>query len=242
MELLIDLICLPFPLQSKLSSPMVPAAFSATPDSYGDWSVINSKEIRRTRSNSWSEYGESGDYGSSSAFKTDAHSRDSHAKYESRYSDGERLVLGEPGQPQFNHLSLSPLSILDAELLQQYDYYKRIYADVLYRWKMIEKRAIILRSIHSPQPTTPESQDGSHYLPFASKCPTYRCRTDRPCAKLVCEGCKKVSLNCVLCRLPVRGAANNCIKCGHGGHTVHMHDWFMDQDQCPSGCGCVCMS
>lgn len=50
------------------------------------------------------------------------------------------------------------------------------------------------------------------------------------CGKLIkgpsCISCKKCVMHCVLCRLPVRGAANVCLGCGHGGHTKHLEHWF----------------
>ena len=40
----------------------------------------------------------------------------------------------------------------------------------------------------------------------------------------------------------VAGLVSFCIKCNHGGHAVHMHDWFAnDNAKCPSGCGCSCI-
>lgn len=42
----------------------------------------------------------------------------------------------------------------------------------------------------------------------------------------LCKECRKPLLKCVLCRLPVKGLANACLNCGHGGHTVHMKIWF----------------
>jgi hypothetical protein len=32
-----------------------------------------------------------------------------------------------------------------------------------------------------------------------------------------------------------------CISCSHGGHSIHMHEWFKKHATCPiSNCGCQC--
>lgn len=49
-------------------------------------------------------------------------------------------------------------------------------------------------------------------------------------------------LICVICRLPVRGLTNMCLRCNHGGHALHMQDWFAFNETCPRGCGCVCIT
>lgn len=56
-----------------------------------------------------------------------------------------------------------------------------------------------------------------------------------------CSTCKKLSLNCVICHISVRGLANCCIVCGHGGHMAHLQQWFLKNNVCPSGCGCQCL-
>lgn len=39
----------------------------------------------------------------------------------------------------------------------------------------------------------------------------------------------------------ISGASNFCLMCGHGGHTLHMLEWFQSHELCPSGCGCHCL-
>lgn len=48
-------------------------------------------------------------------------------------------------------------------------------------------------------------------------------------------------LTCVICRLPVKGLINMCLRCNHGGHALHMQDWFVSNETCPRGCGCTCI-
>lgn len=46
-----------------------------------------------------------------------------------------------------------------------------------------------------------------------------------------CASYKKEELFCTLCGLSVKGAANGCLVCGHGGHLMHMMQWFKVQIQ-----------
>lgn len=57
---------------------------------------------------------------------------------------------------------------------------------------------------------------------FVTECETCSKVSHAP----VCKDCHKPLLNCSLCRLPVKGLANACLNCGHGGHTAHMKKWF----------------
>jgi hypothetical protein len=56
-----------------------------------------------------------------------------------------------------------------------------------------------------------------------------------------CLNCSTVVAKCVICRQTVHGMYISCMKCGHGGHMVHMQEWFADNLSCPSGCQCICM-
>ena len=67
--------------------------------------------------------------------------------------------------------------------------------------------------------------------------------------------CQLFALTCVVCNLAVKGVvylllfnamfivgcSNICLSCGHGGHTHHLMDWFVEHEHCPSGCGCKCL-
>eukprot|EP01080_Neovahlkampfia_damariscottae_P001718 gene1718-487_t len=46
---------------------------------------------------------------------------------------------------------------------------------------------------------------------------------------------------CSICRLLVRGLSIQCFICGHGGHINHLQHWFKKNQQCASGCGCICI-
>ncbi|XP_058820049.1 GATOR complex protein Wdr59 isoform X1 [Topomyia yanbarensis] len=110
-----------------------------------------------------------------------------------------------------------------------YDNFKRSYAEMLYRWGLLVTRTKVLKYL-------------SHYVDpprcveFVTEC-LHCCRVGSP----ACATCRKLVLYCTLCRLPVRGAANACLNCGHGGHTEHMRIWFEKYDECATGCGCHCL-
>ena len=72
---------------------------------------------------------------------------------------------------------------------------------------------------------------------LVSEC--YKCKTvvrEGRCAK-----CSLVAMSCIICNVGVRGSANACLVCGHGGHTAHLEEWFAKYDVCPTGCGCRCL-
>ncbi|XP_021701961.1 GATOR complex protein WDR59 isoform X1 [Aedes aegypti] len=110
-----------------------------------------------------------------------------------------------------------------------YDNFKRAYAEMLYRWGLLVTRTKILKYLSS-------YVDPPRCVEFVTECPLC-CRIGSP----ACSTCKKPVLYCTLCRLPVRGAANACLHCGHGGHTEHMRIWFDKYDECATGCGCHCL-
>ncbi|XP_015122969.1 GATOR complex protein WDR24 [Diachasma alloeum] len=45
---------------------------------------------------------------------------------------------------------------------------------------------------------------------------------------------------CSICHQVVRGVYAWCQGCTHGGHVVHMREWFRGNRQCPTGCGHLC--
>jgi hypothetical protein len=79
-----------------------------------------------------------------------------------------------------------------------------------------------------------------------------------------CGSCRKSLPKCSLCLLPmglgvwgtkgvfegsVSGRGESafdswftwCVKCGHGGHSKHVLEWFEGHNACAvSGCGCKC--
>ncbi|KAL4234056.1 GATOR complex protein wdr59 [Mactra antiquata] len=120
--------------------------------------------------------------------------------------------------------------LLDPSKYGQYDNFLKVYADILYRWGLANQCTEILKHVTLP----PEPHAG---IEFGVQC--YNCRADVRGAK--CGTCKMQAFNCVICHIGVRGASNFCLNCGHGGHTLHMKEWFKKEESCPTGCGCQCM-
>ncbi|XP_017785327.1 PREDICTED: WD repeat-containing protein 59 isoform X2 [Nicrophorus vespilloides] len=124
--------------------------------------------------------------------------------------------------------SIVPLKVNTTTSL--YEYYKQAYAEILHRWDLLYERVEILKYMCVPG----EIHKGVEFLSDCQHClePSRNCR---------CAACKKLSLNCVVCHISVRGSSNCCLVCGHGGHTIHMQQWFSSYEMCPSGCGCRCL-
>ncbi|XP_017835175.1 GATOR complex protein Wdr59 [Drosophila busckii] len=121
-------------------------------------------------------------------------------------------------------------SLIRRTKMPLFDQFKRTYADVLFGWQLLSKRALILKhTLHAPPPP-----QGVEFVSECSKC-------HKPKRTPKCEHCKRLVLVCTLCCLPVRGAANACLSCGHGGHMTHMQQWFQKHNVCAKGCGCKCL-
>lgn len=56
----------------------------------------------------------------------------------------------------------------------------------------------------------------------------------------LCDSCKTITNTCSLCHLVVRGLYVWCRGCSHGGHLLHIREWFARNTDCPTGCGHVC--
>ncbi|XP_054266064.1 GATOR complex protein WDR59-like isoform X1 [Macrosteles quadrilineatus] len=111
-----------------------------------------------------------------------------------------------------------------------YDEYKQAYAEILYRWRLLDARAQVLKFMSA----MPEPHRG-----IEPKVDCQHCRKSGLEAN--CTNCKKPALQCVICHLSVRGSMSSCLVCGHGGHLRHMQEWFKTESVCPSGCGCHCI-
>ncbi|KAL3280859.1 hypothetical protein HHI36_004087 [Cryptolaemus montrouzieri] len=111
-----------------------------------------------------------------------------------------------------------------------YEYYKLAYAETLYRWGLLYNRAEVLKYLSTSQ----ETHKGVEFLSECKHCMKSTRASN-------CSSCRRLTLNCTICHISVRGSANCCIVCGHGGHTTHLLQWFKDNEVCPSGCGCKCL-
>ncbi|KAL1440020.1 hypothetical protein MTO96_009842 [Rhipicephalus appendiculatus] len=121
--------------------------------------------------------------------------------------------------------------LLDPSKSAQYDEFKKKYAEILYKWKLYEQRACVLKCLSTSPPKVKA-------VDFVTVC--HYCKSD--VRSVQCDECKKLTLHCIVCHLAVRGQFHFCVQCGHGGHVQHLLDWFRSQSQCPSGCGCRCVA
>ncbi|XP_030232179.1 GATOR complex protein WDR59 isoform X1 [Gadus morhua] len=120
--------------------------------------------------------------------------------------------------------------LLDPTHVLQFDDFKKCYGEILHRWGLKEKRADVLKFTSCP----PEPHKGIEFGVFCCHCRSQARGTQ-------CEVCRRLTFQCAVCHVAVRGASNFCLSCSHGGHTSHMMDWFSRHDQCPAGCGCHCL-
>ncbi|XP_077419336.1 GATOR2 complex protein WDR59 isoform X2 [Vanacampus margaritifer] len=135
----------------------------------------------------------------------------------------------EPREPERERHNLNK-RLLDPTNMAQFDDFKKCYAEILYRWDLRDKRADVLKFASCP----PEPHQGVELCVLC-------CHCGSPSRGTQCAACKRLSFQCVVCHVAVRGSSHFCLSCGHGGHTGHMMDWFRKQDQCPAGCGCRCL-
>lgn len=117
-----------------------------------------------------------------------------------------------------------------SSVVSLYEYYKLAYAETLYRWGLIYNRTEVFKYMCS----VPEQHKGVEFISDCKDCL-------KPSRNRLCSSCKKLTLKCILCDISVRGSANCCISCGHGGHTSCLNWWFSFKDTCVTGCQCRCL-
>uniref|UniRef100_A0A3Q3JL77 RWD domain-containing protein n=1 Tax=Monopterus albus TaxID=43700 RepID=A0A3Q3JL77_MONAL len=113
--------------------------------------------------------------------------------------------------------------LLDPANTLQFDDFKKCYGEILYRWGLREKKADVLKFASCP----PEPHKGIEFGVYCCHCRSQARGTQ-------CAVCKRLTFQCAICHVAVRGSSNFCLNCGHGGHTSHMMDWFRRQDECPA--------
>uniref|UniRef100_A0A8C3A7J5 WD repeat domain 59 n=1 Tax=Cyclopterus lumpus TaxID=8103 RepID=A0A8C3A7J5_CYCLU len=143
--------------------------------------------------------------------------------------DDYRQGYGDPRDREQEQHDMNK-RLLDPTNTLQFDDFKKCYGEILYRWGLREKRADVLKFASSP----PEPHKGIEFG-------VYCCHCRSPARGTQCAVCKRLTFQCAVCHVAVRGSSNFCLSCGHGGHTSHMMDWFRRQDECPAGCGCHCL-
>ena len=144
---------------------------------------------------------------------------------------------------------------------EKYDSYIRKYADLLYEWGLLTRRAEVTKHLvrvpveDGVSPTSSSSTDKPRNAPavfpmastegrqpgiaIAFQC--FRCGNDTDLNSNVCRNCHDFAFRCSICDIAVRGLLTVCDKCNHGGHMSHMIMWFSEHVECPTGCGCTCI-
>jgi WD40 repeat protein len=122
----------------------------------------------------------------------------------------------------FNEVSLGysessfGITLIDADD-QRYNRYRDEYANILYTWGHILRRAEILKFNYELSiPVTDE----------------YKGR--------VCWNIEHLD-NCAYCGLKMKRRVFSCHKCEHVLHADCASDWWRQAEECASGCGCECL-
>lgn len=110
---------------------------------------------------------------------------------------------------------------IHSQLVTEHDYDPILYAyaSVLHRWRHFYRRTQILSEIY------------------------HNCQSPAPFNQITST---QTTITCSICLQPVLGQHFLCALCGHGGHLMHMHDWFSSEGfkhrYCPErDCTCRCI-
>ena len=123
---------------------------------------------------------------------------------------------------------------IDASLREQWLF---AYIDLLGHFKLWCTANEIIRLSGIPNINT-LNQESTLMRIHCSKC-NKMFPGNRPCC--ICDKCSGGLLNtCVICHLPVKGLYAWCQGCSHGGHLVHLKEWFISHQFCPAGCSHRC--
>lgn len=68
----------------------------------------------------------------------------------------------------------------------------------------------------------------------------FRCHCGKELEDAQCGACGKPA-TCAVCQKQARGVVSWCQGCSHGGHSLHMAQWFKKYKCCPTGCGHECL-
>lgn len=209
-----------------------------------EWNFVNGPETH-LYSNSWSN-------SAIHEHLSDSHSNNELTRYQQgKSSAGTDMIDGCSNNYIDNYQNddekFPKLNILSPERSLQNDLIMHIYAEVLYRLNLLNQRAMVLKNVGSNSLYNDifgNRQTSNEVLEerlsnLTIQCYNGSCRNK--CRSAQCPSCKKYSLYCSICRLPVKGSCSICLKCLHSGHVNHFNTWFNSYDFCPTGCGCKCL-
>ncbi|XP_074600263.1 WD repeat domain 59 isoform X2 [Brevipalpus obovatus] len=189
-----------------------------------DWSLISAfRSRKRNRSNSWSNPVEN-------EVLSSFHILNSY-----RINCNEMALLRDQREAEKYELDGK---MLDPKFNLFYECVKLTYADLLLRWGLLDKRALLMKYVADDFCPPINTSKSIGFMSFCQSCKEGRLTSQK------CDKCKKsIAIDCSLCNVKVRGLVSFCLKCGHGGHIKHLHTWFELENQslCPTGCGCKCL-
>ncbi|KAH3681786.1 hypothetical protein WICPIJ_007225 [Wickerhamomyces pijperi] len=110
--------------------------------------------------------------------------------------------------------------LLGEDQYSKFNDYRSEYANILYAWGFILRRAEILKFNFDTNATVHVLHDEEFQT------------------KLKVPKADKV---CVYCGLKVARRIFVCFNCDHAQHTDCGQIWWAENDECPTGCGCHCM-
>ncbi|KIY66475.1 hypothetical protein CYLTODRAFT_377661 [Cylindrobasidium torrendii FP15055 ss-10] len=115
--------------------------------------------------------------------------------------------------------------------------YVNVYAEILFRWEMFEKRLELLKVV---QPYL-EGEKGEHEIGVTRLCSSCRATLPPDSKAFTCTTCLRPSTSpaCAACQLPVKGLSRSCMSCLHVIH-ISCSRKLDAATGCPTGCGCSC--
>jgi hypothetical protein len=128
----------------------------------------------------------------------------------------------------------------DKQVAEAMELSKKALARSLYDEAKFEQAALILKRCKAIEPMRHclfgKTFSGTNKLEFIKWCP--ECKS--PLSNCQCSRQYNQGIHCTICQRQCRGIVLVCVLCGHGGHYQHMIDWFAEETECASGCGCLC--
>ncbi|EGG06630.1 uncharacterized protein MELLADRAFT_86473 [Melampsora larici-populina 98AG31] len=142
----------------------------------------------------------------------------------------------------------------DPSLQTELECYRYFLCDLLLRREKIVERTMVVKMLRASDPNTQydtSSRSRAQGLSGIDESCTIelflRCGRCGGCLEslericVVCDRIGKLPI-CSICHKKVPRLAQDCLQCFHGGHVECMRTWWKDEQMCPTGCGCFCIS
>lgn len=109
------------------------------------------------------------------------------------------------------------------------------YLDILSRHQLWEAATQVIQLAWVPTVSQLNQQSTTIHTSCA------RCGKSLLRSGWLCDRCHCADGSaCSVCHQVVRGLYAWCQGCAHGGHLLHMQEWWATNKQCPTGCGHIC--